>query len=72
MLFIVMKELFVSAIMQTAEVLVNTFVFLSVSFFMFSCCKGHSVRSYLDTIQMNSKLMIGARTELTAIFLTSE
>ena len=48
-----MKELFLTAITQPPEVLVYTFVcFVSVSFFMFPCSKGHSVRAYLDTIWM--------------------
>ena len=28
-------------------------VFVSVSFFMFPCSKGHSVRAYLDTYYLN-------------------
>ena len=59
-----MKELFLTTITQPPEVLLNTFfsVFVSVSFFIFTCSKGHSVRAYLDTIQMTldcSRIVIG-------------
>ena len=48
-----MQELFLTAITQAPQILVSTLVYLlSVSFFVFSCSKGHSVKVYLDTIQM--------------------
>ena len=47
-----MIELFLTAITQPPEVLLNTFVSLFVSFFMIPSSKGHSVIAYLDTIYM--------------------
>ena len=44
------KELLLSRITQPPEVALNTSIFVSVSFCMFPCSKGHSVRAYLDTI----------------------
>ena len=49
-----MKELFLIAITQP-QVLVNIYIlsiFMSVSFSMFPCNKGHLVTAYLDTISM--------------------
>ena len=50
-----MKELFLIAITQPLEVLISKYifsVFVSVSFSMFLCNKGHLVTAYLDTISM--------------------
>ena len=63
MLFTVIKRVICywnpAGIMKIPEILqIHLSVFMSVSFFMFPCSKGHSVRAYLDTISMTLVLTI--------------
>ena len=45
-----MKDLFLTAIPKPPEKSEQIHFLVSVSFFVFPCSKGHSVRAYLDTI----------------------